>query len=808
MMDRKALTLNDSEDENLPANNLISFIGGVSNPVERSLRSCILKDPSLSLIASEKVLYRRRSSNDDKVVLLSGGGSGHEPAHAGYLGEGALDIVVAGEIFASPSASQIVAGLKSVKSPRGTLMIVKNYTGDKLNFGLAAEKAKALGQNVNMVVVGEDVSVEGNVLVGQRGLAGDVFVHKIAGAKAAKGADLDEVTSIARKTASQMATVAASLDRCSVPGRANQESLPVDQLEYGMGIHNEPGVKRKIIQTLETIVKKALDMMFTPKADMWNPKIDNKVALMVNNLGGLSVLELGVVADEVVQQLGERDIAIERSLVGTFVTSLDGPGFSVTLLQLDAELIDLLDAATTAPAWPRSLHGWPTDAESISMRDTEVDSETEISGETGVKVSASLVKAIIKAVAKTTAEDEPKITEYDTLAGDGDCGETLLNGVNGLVKEFAKDEEDYLDIGQVFRRTASTAERSMGGTSGALYAIFLNAVANRLAEISTASPVPGIPDLIRQSLQGGLDELCRYTPARIGHRTLMDALIPFVTAFGASNATLSGAITKARTGAEDTRKMAAMLGRASYVGQDRFDEEGGIPDPGALGVGHYELRITIVAVHASFQEKHEGYIPEDDLQHLEARADLEVELTNMSWAALMGDSDRRRNCDTNIIWEFGWDTNPLCASTNLCPEVYEGEKAPDSPEKQGLAAHIDTLYAPELGKWTKAATLDDEAINDSSDVRTTFVFGPSGAVLYTTTRAVPDHVYSVSGADFSNIIEIRDLDYYGFVMPAEEIRPTAEEQTVLLRLLIRQFFEGTRAALYQDIERTASMVFP
>ncbi|RBQ77129.1 hypothetical protein FVER14953_10244 [Fusarium verticillioides] len=560
-----------------------SFINGVANSVERSLRSCILQDPSLSLIASEKVLYRRTDQSNDKVILISGGGSGHEPAHAGYIGEGALDVVVAGEIFASPSASQILTGLQTVKSSKGSLMIVKNYTGDKLNFGLAAEKAKADGQKVEMVIVGDDVSVEGNTLVGQRGLAGTVFCHKIAGAKAAQGASLKQVASTTRKAASHMATVAASLDRCSVPGRSTQEALPHGQLEFGMGIHNEPGVKREEITSLEVTVEKALGMMFTPKANTWQPGKGRRVALMVNNLGGLSVLEIGVVADEVVRQLVQRSIHIERSLVGTFITSLDGPGFSVTLLSLDDELRDLLDAPTTAPAWPRSIHGWATDAESVSKRETIVPVAKASSRETGVKVPTSLVKVLIKSVARTTARDEPKITEYDTLAGDGDCGETLLNGITGLAKEFENDDAVSLDIGQVFRRTATTAERSMGGTSGAIYAIFLNAVANRLLELTAESPSLTVSEFIQQALQSGLDELCRYTPARIGHRTLMDALIPFVKNYSLDGS-LRAALVEARKGAESTQQMVAALGRASYVGQDRFDEEGGIPDPGALGI--------------------------------------------------------------------------------------------------------------------------------------------------------------------------------------------------------------------------------
>lgn len=182
-----------------------------------------------------------------------------------------------------------------------------------------------------------------------------------------------------------MATVAASLDRCSVPGRAIQEALPHGQLEFGMGIHNEPGVKREEISSLEVTVEKALSMMFTPKASMWQPERGQCVALMVNNLGGLSVLEISVVADEVVKQLVERGIHIERSLVGTFVTSLDGPGFSVTLLSLDDELTELLDAPTTAPAWPRSIHGWATDMESVSKRETTIPVAKGNGKETGVK---------------------------------------------------------------------------------------------------------------------------------------------------------------------------------------------------------------------------------------------------------------------------------------------------------------------------------------------------------------------------------------------------------------------------------------
>jgi dihydroxyacetone kinase len=263
-------------------------------------------------------------------------------------------------------------------------------------------------------------------------------------------ASLDEVTAVAKRAASQMATAAASLDKCGVPGRANQEALPHNQLEFGTGIHNEPGVMRENISSLESTVKKIVNMMFTPTPNMWHPKPGLRVALMVNNLGGLSLLELGVVADEVVRQVGDRGIKIERSLAGTFVTSLDGPGFSVTVLQLDDGLVELLDAPTTAPAWPRTIHGLATAAESVAKGDTKpmngFDPQERVAGVKGkaarwvwafkattyqMIVAGSFVKALVHSVAKITAEDEPQITHYDTLAGDGDCGETLLNGIKG-----------------------------------------------------------------------------------------------------------------------------------------------------------------------------------------------------------------------------------------------------------------------------------------------------------------------------------------------------------------------------------------
>ncbi|KAL3703877.1 Dihydroxyacetone kinase 2 [Talaromyces marneffei ATCC 18224] len=453
------------------------------------------------------------------------------------------------------------------------LMIVKNYTGDKLNFGLAAIKARASGLNVEVVVVGDDVSVANNPTVGRRGLAGVVFVHKVAGALAAKGADLSIVTNVANKTANQIATAAVSLDRCSVPKRAPIEPLPFDEVEFGMGIHNEPGVTRSKLQSVEVTVSTLLDILLASKPDSWYPSQAQPVAVMVNNLGGLSPLEISVIAEEVHRQLDLRSIIVKRFMFGTFVTALDGPGFSITLLGLDDEILSLLDAPTTAPGWPKLIStGFYPDVVIVDEEKLE-DNVVTTSSHAGPKVIKSTIINIITNVANTTREDEPLITEYDTLAGDGDCGETLLNGINGLIELSKRLDTNSIYLAHMFRQIAVVAETKMGGTSGAIYAIFINAVAEALENIHihATSNKQSISKILSTALRKGLEDLFKFTTAREGHRTLMDVLIPFVTTFNQTNQDFEVAFEAAKQGCEKTKVMEALLGRASYVGKSRFE---------------------------------------------------------------------------------------------------------------------------------------------------------------------------------------------------------------------------------------------
>ncbi|KAF8253687.1 dihydroxyacetone kinase [Wilcoxina mikolae CBS 423.85] len=568
-----------------------------SSAVVSSSQGVVATHPGILLAAAEKVVYRPQTSTP-KVTLLSGGGSGHEPAHAGYVGEGMLDAAVCGEIFASPTARQIAAGLAAIDSPKGTLVIVKNYTGDRLNFALAVERARAKGRNIETVTVSDDVAVgrEKGSLVGRRGLAGTVLVHKVAGAAAEKGLDLPSVMKIAQHVADNLATVGASLGRCSIPGRTTaddaEDALRPDELEIGMGIHNEPGYKRvSPIPSHPALISELLSLIldtsdndrgFLPR------KSGDKVVLLVNNLGGVSNLELNVLVNETVHQLGENHgIVPARVFAGAFMTSLNAPGFSITLLALpsDAEtkpetVLELLDAYTSAVGWGGSLNSsaWtstpPSPAASLSAASLSTESLPVI------PTNAALASRILNAILTQVTLHEPSMTDYDTLVGDGDCGITLLSGSQALLSRGISTSnllQATLDI-------ATIIETTMGGTSGALYGIFLSAFATGLANQGGSSSFPAIAAAAKYAL----DTLQKYTPARVGDRTLMDALIPFVEAIyerreEGAEAALTMGVEAAEIGYRATKGMAARLGRASYVDAAAFEGDG-VPDPGALGV--------------------------------------------------------------------------------------------------------------------------------------------------------------------------------------------------------------------------------
>ncbi len=305
----------------------------------------------MKLLPDTTVLVRKDAPIQGKVGLVSGGGSGHEPAHAGYVGKGMLDGAVCGEVFTSPTPDQVLEAIKAVDSGKGVLLIIKNYTGDIMNFEMAAEMAEIEGIKVAKVVVNDDVAVEDSTYTtGRRGIAGTVFVHKIAGALAEQGATLEEVEAVANKVVKNVRSMGMALTPCIVPaaGKPGFE-LGENEIEIGIGIHGEPGIEKTQIQPADeitqTLLGKILDDLKLEKGD--------KVAVMINGLGATPLMELYIINKKVSEILNEKNIHVHETFVGEFMTSLEMAGFSISLLKLDDQLIELLDAPADTIAFKK-----------------------------------------------------------------------------------------------------------------------------------------------------------------------------------------------------------------------------------------------------------------------------------------------------------------------------------------------------------------------------------------------------------------------------------------------------------------------
>lgn len=320
----------------------------INNPdsvVTEMLRGLVFAKPDLSYNEEQQVIYRAKKSG--KVGVISGGGAGHEPAHAGYVGAGMLDAAVSGNVFASPGPEQILEGIRRADSGKGVLMVIKNYSGDVMNFQMAAELAEMENIRVDSVIVKDDVAVPDSLYsAGRRGIAGTVFVHKIAGAAAAAGKPLNEVKALAQKVIDNIRSMGMASTPCTLPGagRANFQ-LADDEVEIGMGIHGEPGIKRETMTSAHELAKKLLDKILE---DYDYSK--SEVAVIVNGLGGTPLMELYIICNETHEYLREKGIRIYKTMVGNYMTSLEMAGCSITLLKLDEELKKLLDAPCNTTA--------------------------------------------------------------------------------------------------------------------------------------------------------------------------------------------------------------------------------------------------------------------------------------------------------------------------------------------------------------------------------------------------------------------------------------------------------------------------
>lgn len=545
-----------------------------------------LAQPHVLLERSERVLVHRdfRAIRERQVTLLSGGGSGHEPAHGGFIGEGMLTGVICGDVFASPSTQQVLTAIRLVAGPKGTLVIVKNYTGDRINFGLAVEQAKSEGLKVDMVVVGEDVAVV-NANAGRRGLSGTVFVHKLAGAAARAGKDLASLVSLVNglTSASKIGTMGVAIKPCTLPGQAASRALGDDEMEVGLGIHGEPGIEKRSQQDVPTLTKSLLERITTGSTSVGlGLTAGSKAVLMVNNLGATTNMELFVVAKYSVEALKSQGIEVERVLVGSFMTALDMAGFSLTLWNSngDAELLAYFDAPTTAVGWnytPYDLSKSDIEGPFITAEAPTATKKT-YSRPAELSNQGQLLEKSIIAACEALIKSEPELTSWDSKVGDGDCGTTFKNAAEAILRDL-KSHYPLNDPAQTLRALADSVGNSAGGTSGVLYVIFITAAALRL---ETFTQVDG--SAWSAAFRAGIGAVQKYGGAEEGSRTMMDALLPSERALGdaeGNGVTLAAAAAKAaQDGAEATRTISTKkaFGRSGYVA-DEFAAN--IPDPGA-----------------------------------------------------------------------------------------------------------------------------------------------------------------------------------------------------------------------------------
>ena len=540
--------------------------------VRQMLEGLVDLNPALALLDGEDVVVRMPilAPPDRPVAVISGGGSGHEPAHAGYVGQGMLAAAVAGDVFTSPSVDAVLAAIRATAGPRGAVLVVKNYTGDRLNFGLAAEMATAEGIPTRTVIVADDAALRDTVEPARRrGIAGTVLVHKVAGAAAAAGLPLDAVVEEARRVCAGLATMGVGLGACTVPAAGKPGfSIDDDELELGLGIHGEQGVRRLPLQPADAIV----DTMLTTILEDLGLAVGDRVALLVNGLGGTPPMELAIVSRRAMAVLRDRGIRIERAWCGNFMTALEMPGCSLTLLRVDDAMLARLDAPTEASAWPGL-------GQTAARRTVSLPGGAAVSSRgPGAGALSAALRAAAHRAADALDAAEGELTALDSRAGDGDLGISMARGA-AAIRALPDDAWDTPAI--ALAAMGNTLRRAIAGSSGPFYATALLRAARHLD-----GPAPAAEDWAAAFVDAvaSIGELGGATP---GDRTMLDALAPAAAALmedvrrGIPLAEAwRSAVVAAEQGCAATVAMRPRLGRAAYLG----DRALGAADAGASAV--------------------------------------------------------------------------------------------------------------------------------------------------------------------------------------------------------------------------------
>ncbi|EPY2277178.1 dihydroxyacetone kinase subunit DhaK [Clostridium sporogenes] len=552
--------------------------------------------PELEFVRKYKVM-KKKNINKNKVSLISGGGSGHEPAHAGFIGKGMLDAAVCGDVFASPSQIQVYKAIKATASEKGTLLIIKNYSGDIMNFKNAAHLASEDGIKVDYVKVDDDIAVEDSLYtVGRRGVAGTVLVHKIAGAAAELGLSLEEVKSIAEKAVSNVRSLGFALSSCTVPAKRTPTfQLAEDEMEFGVGIHGEPGIVREKIATADELAKKIVDSILKDmKIDESN---NEEVALLINGFGATPLQELYLFNNSVTAELAKRNININRIFVGNYMTSIDMEGASVSIMKLDKELKELLSKESDTPAFKVSGSVEPVEYIALennndAIKEVTFDLETcdchsEIKDE---KITLDNMIYIIDKMSEVIIANEVHFCELDSHAGDGDFGMSVAKGFKQLKREWKHIlKEDNMTIGKFLNECSLVIMEHCGGASGPIWGSAFRSAGKQVGDKKELS-VSDFAEMMQAAVKGiqATGERSFGRGAVVGDKTLIDALVPCADLWSESannntsihEAFQNGAAAAVK-GAKMTEEIVARMGRAGTVGERSI----GYPDAGAYGLG-------------------------------------------------------------------------------------------------------------------------------------------------------------------------------------------------------------------------------
>ncbi|XP_014215807.1 uncharacterized protein LOC106644692 [Copidosoma floridanum] len=582
------------------------LINKVDEIVDEALLGLTITYPALELLKEQRVVLMPHWSESDEVGVISGGGSGHEPFAAGFVGKGMLTAAVCGSVFASPPTSNIFHAIEKICTHKkaGCLVIIPNYTGDCLNFGLAIERARLSGLKIEQIVFGDDCSIPDEKLsiAGKRALPGIVLAIKVAGSLAAMGKDLDEIYKHVKLVADNIASCSVGLVPCTMFGQKEAMfRIPDDEVVFGQGIHGEDGYEKKKLSSASKTASHLIDRIEKALKLDDTSSSTSKLVVLVNNFGSLTQLELQIIVKEVNVQLRKRGVEVLRVYSGHLMTSLNSVGVHLSVLRLpesDSEafsmILEALDQPTQAPGWTGCEYSLETSSTESSPPRNVMTAEPSkkidsLAGPTLTSRQQGLLKRCLVEACRAVINEERTINELDSGCGDADCGSTHRSLAEGILS--ALEALALARPASLMTELAGIAENRMGGTSGAIYSLLFTAAAQEMAKVEV---VCNWLQVWLGAWRAGVEVLKRYSRARIGDKTLIDVIEPCLIELLRKN--YSSYVDAAKflmdciqMYAEKTKTLEPKAGRASYVTDP---EHRGKIDAGAYAVAQWMRAVA------------------------------------------------------------------------------------------------------------------------------------------------------------------------------------------------------------------------